>query len=182
MSGMTCGAAEATNMPETDIEAANSVEICRVPTLLIIDEAQLVPASMLLSLRRILRNAAAPFGMVFCGIDMLAHAQRDQSLGSRSSFVITLRPLTGDRLTTSLTDAHPVLAAAPRDVLLDTDRVHCHGQWRAWMLLLEAHQNLHGPATGITRDSMCTALSIAYGVDLPAPRPARAGTAARRSR
>jgi energy-coupling factor transporter ATP-binding protein EcfA2 len=157
---------------ESDIERANTVEICRTPTLLIVDEAQLVPASTLLSLRRMLRDAGRPFGLLFAGVGMVEHAKRDVSLGSRPSFVITLRPLTGDQLVPALAAFHPLLAAAEPGVLGAADHVRCRGQWRAWMLLLEAHQNLHGADAAITRDTMASTLQINYELSLPAPNSA----------
>lgn len=159
---------------EADIERANAVEICRTPTLLIIDEAQLVSASTLLSLRRMQRDAARPFGLLFAGIGMVEHAERDPSLATRRQFIITVRPMVGPTLIPTLARAHPLLAAADPDLLLAVDHVHCHGQWRAWMILLENHQNTLGPDQPVTRESMATVLEVAYEVMLPAPLPARA--------
>jgi hypothetical protein len=158
---------------ERSIERANSVELGRAPTLLIVDEAQLVSTSALLSFRRIMRDAARPFGLLFAGIGMARHAKRDPSLLSRGSFTITLERMSGQQLLATLAAAHPLLAAAPHDVLLDADRVLCRGQWRTWMLLLEQHQNLHGTGTAVTRDSLALVLDAAHGLVLPATATAR---------
>jgi hypothetical protein len=156
---------------ERDIERAISVELSRTPTLVIIDEAQYLPPSVLLAMRTLMRDTGHPFGLLFAGIDVERNLRSDAPLWTRFSWQVSLRRLEGHHLHNTLRDYHPLLAAAEPALLSHIDAVLCGGNWRNWGLFIEQHQLVAGRDTPMTHTSADTTLRNCRNLVLARPTP-----------
>jgi hypothetical protein len=144
-----------------------------VPTLLVIDEAQYLGQSALLTLRWLWAHPFPRFAIVLAGSNLFAHLQAEPSVGTRIDRRIELHHHTTPKMLQLLSAHHPSVAATDPTLLRAIDREYARGSWRKWSKLLLALANDWGTTGPITVADATEAIHGIEGV-LPnlAPTPA----------
>jgi hypothetical protein len=144
-----------------------------VPTLLVIDEAQYLGQSALLTLRWLWAHPFPRFAIVLAGSNLFAHLAAEPSVGTRIDRRIELHHHTTPKMLQLLSAHHPSVAATDPTLLRAIDREYARGSWRKWSKLLLALANDWGTTGPITVADATEAIHGIEGV-LPnlAPTPA----------
>jgi len=106
--------------------------LAKVPTLLIVDEAQHLPLESLLQVRSLWGQRFPRFACILAGSDLFARLDVYSAVGSRVLVRIPLDHNTPQRMLEYLGRLHPQLAATDPRILRVIDDAYGHGNWRAW--------------------------------------------------
>ena len=108
--------------------------------VIVIDEAQNLKSDGLQQLRYLHdRGQGRSWTLLLVGSTVNQALNGAAELGSRVSRWVTFTPLTGtEQLLLTLRDWHPMLAAAPPELLLRVDEVYARGNFRLWAQFLQA--------------------------------------------